>query len=112
MTEKQPMNYQTAGVDSEQKDQAMQLLGSWVKRSFDLRSGEVQLPLGYFANVIDVGNGMGIAVSTDGVGTKILVAEMNPVEIANGCNNADVLHHVSPSVIATVFRPGALLFSL
>jgi phosphoribosylformylglycinamidine cyclo-ligase len=76
MDQKQPLSYQTAGVDSGQKDQAMQLLGNWVTRSFALRPEEVQLPLGYFANVIDVGNGMGIALSTDGVGTKILVAQM------------------------------------
>jgi phosphoribosylformylglycinamidine cyclo-ligase len=76
MTNKEPMNYKKAGVDSGQKEDAMQLLGSWVERSFALRPGEVKLPLGYFANVIDVGHGMGIAVSTDGVGTKILVAEM------------------------------------
>ncbi|MDR1728736.1 MAG: phosphoribosylformylglycinamidine cyclo-ligase [Acidobacteriota bacterium] len=69
------MSYKTAGVDSGQKDQGMQRLGSWVERSFDLRPGEVKLPLGYFANVIDVG-GVGLAVSTDGVGTKIIVAEM------------------------------------
>jgi phosphoribosylformylglycinamidine cyclo-ligase len=76
MKKKPSLSYQTAGVDSGQKDQAMQRLGNWVERSFLLRPGEVQLPLGYFANVIDVGNGLGIAVSTDGVGTKILVAEM------------------------------------
>jgi phosphoribosylformylglycinamidine cyclo-ligase len=76
MTDKKPLSYQTAGVDSGQKDQAMQRLGNWVERSFSLRPGEVKLPLGYFANVIDVGDGMGIALSTDGVGTKLLVAQM------------------------------------
>jgi phosphoribosylformylglycinamidine cyclo-ligase len=76
MGKKQSLSYQAAGVDSGQKDQAMQRLGNWVERSFELRPSEVVLPLGYFANVIDVGNGLGIAVSTDGVGTKILVAEM------------------------------------
>jgi phosphoribosylformylglycinamidine cyclo-ligase len=74
--DKNPLSYQSAGVDSGQKDQAMQLLGRWVEKSFELRPAEVKLPLGYFANVIDVGNGLGIALSTDGVGTKILVAEM------------------------------------
>jgi phosphoribosylformylglycinamidine cyclo-ligase len=76
MTKKQPLSYQTSGVDSGQKDQAMQLLGNWVERSFELRPAEVQLPLGYFANVIDVGSGIGIALSTDGVGTKLLIAQM------------------------------------
>jgi phosphoribosylformylglycinamidine cyclo-ligase len=76
MTKNKPLSYQTAGVDSEKKDQAMQLLGNWIERSFAFRPGEVKLPLGYFANVIDVGNGMGIALSTDGVGTKLLLAQM------------------------------------
>jgi phosphoribosylformylglycinamidine cyclo-ligase len=35
----------------------------------------VRLPFGYFANVIDLG-GMGLAISTDGVGTKVLIAQM------------------------------------
>jgi phosphoribosylformylglycinamidine cyclo-ligase len=76
MNDKSLMSYKAAGVDSGQKDQAMERLGNWVERSFEIRPGEVKLPLGYFANVIDGGNGMGLAVSTDGVGTKILVAEM------------------------------------
>ncbi|MEJ2109958.1 MAG: phosphoribosylformylglycinamidine cyclo-ligase [Acidobacteriota bacterium] len=76
MTDNQPMNYQTAGVDSGRKDQAMQRLGTLIRSSFNLRPGEVKLPLGYFANVIDVGHGVGVAVSTDGVGTKLLIAEM------------------------------------
>jgi phosphoribosylformylglycinamidine cyclo-ligase len=76
MNDKPAMSYKAAGVDSGQKDQAMERLGDWVERSFEIRPGEVKLPLGYFANVIDGGNGMGLAVSTDGVGTKILVAEM------------------------------------
>jgi phosphoribosylformylglycinamidine cyclo-ligase len=76
MNDKSSMSYKAAGVDSGQKDQAMERLGNWVERSFEIRPGEVKLPLGYFANVIDGGNGMGLAVSTDGVGTKILVAEM------------------------------------
>jgi phosphoribosylformylglycinamidine cyclo-ligase len=73
-----PLTYTAAGVDSEKQEQAMPLLTYWIERSFALRpaDGRVVLPLGYFANVIDIGNGVGIALSTDGVGTKILVAEM------------------------------------
>jgi hypothetical protein len=33
MDKKQPLSYQAAGVDSGQKDQAMELLGNWVERS-------------------------------------------------------------------------------
>jgi phosphoribosylformylglycinamidine cyclo-ligase len=68
--------YKGAGVDTQQQDRIMHNLTYWVERTFDFRPNSVKLPLGYFANVIDVGNGLGIAVSTDGVGTKIIVAEM------------------------------------
>jgi len=68
--------YKEAGVDSAQQDRIMHNLTYWVERTFAFRPNTVKLPLGYFANVIDLGNGSGIAVSTDGVGTKIIVAEM------------------------------------
>lgn len=68
--------YKDAGVDTEQQDRIMHNLTYWVQRTFDFRPGSVKLPLGYFANVLDIGNGLGIAVSTDGVGTKIIVAQM------------------------------------
>lgn len=38
------------------------------------RRGRPALPNGFFANVLDLGNGQGLAISTDGVGTKLLVA--------------------------------------
>jgi phosphoribosylformylglycinamidine cyclo-ligase len=72
------LSYQSAGVNSEQLDSVMPRLVQWVERSFALRPGhgKVKLPLGYFANVIDLGHGVGLALSTDGVGTKLLVAQM------------------------------------
>jgi phosphoribosylformylglycinamidine cyclo-ligase len=39
-------------------------------------SGRSVLPIGYFANVIEFAPGIGLALTTDGVGTKVLVAEM------------------------------------
>ncbi len=77
--ELQPMKdrtYKEAGVDSAQQDRIMHNLSYWVEQTFRFRPNTVKLPLGYFANVIDLGNGSGIAVSTDGVGTKILIAQM------------------------------------
>ncbi len=68
--------YKGAGVDSEQQDRIMPNLTYWVERTFENRPNTVKLPLGYFANVIDIGGGVGLALSTDGVGTKILVAEL------------------------------------
>ncbi len=44
--------------------------------SFRKEIGRAVLPIGYFANVIDIGDNKGIAFSTDGVGTKLKIAEM------------------------------------
>lgn len=70
------LTYKRAGVDSEQQDRIMHDLTYWVERTFENRPDSVKLPLGYFANVIDIGNGVGLALSTDGVGTKVLIAEL------------------------------------
>jgi len=53
------------------------LLG-WVNRTLAFRPGVGRpvLGIGYYANVLDLGGNLGLAISTDGVGTKILVAEL------------------------------------
>ncbi|HHT9124974.1 MAG TPA: phosphoribosylformylglycinamidine cyclo-ligase [Candidatus Brocadiia bacterium] len=70
--------YAEAGVDIVKEEIGLERLVGWVKKSFALRDkiGSAKLDIGYFANVIDIGSGMGLAISTDGVGTKILVAQM------------------------------------
>ena len=70
------LTYEKTGVDTAQQDRIMPNLTHWVERTFAFRPKSVLLPLGYFANVIDLGNNLGLALSTDGVGTKIIVAEM------------------------------------
>ncbi len=75
------LHYQNAGVDDEAESAGLQALAERVRRTFELAGeagapGSVLLDLGYFANVVQVAPGLGIAVSTDGVGTKLLVAEM------------------------------------
>ncbi len=64
---KNSLTYQAAGVDTEQEGRVLSLLGRWVEQTFRLRQGHgaVKLPLGYFANVIDLGNGMGLSLCTD-----------------------------------------------
>lgn len=39
------------------------------------QKGGVQLPIGYFANVISLGRNIGVAVTTDSAGTKALLAQ-------------------------------------
>jgi len=70
--------YAAAGVDSAAEEQGLKSLLGWVGKTLALRQGigASKLPIGYFAAVVDIGNDTGLAISTDGVGTKLLVAQM------------------------------------
>jgi phosphoribosylformylglycinamidine cyclo-ligase len=72
------LTYQQAGVDSAQASAGLQGLLHWVRQTHAFRrdTGAVRLPIGYYANVIDIGHGTGLAISTDGVGSKLLVAQL------------------------------------
>jgi phosphoribosylformylglycinamidine cyclo-ligase len=68
--------HKAAGVDIAEADAGLnnivsRIVGTWPKSGF----GAVQLPIGYFANVIDIG-GTGLAITTDGVGSKAMIADM------------------------------------
>jgi phosphoribosylformylglycinamidine cyclo-ligase len=69
--------YKAAGVDTDEADVGLKRLTSRIKKTWPPRGalGEVQLDIGYFANVVDFG-GMGVAICTDGVGSKALIAKM------------------------------------
>jgi phosphoribosylformylglycinamidine cyclo-ligase len=70
--------YRDSGVDTRAAANGLARLGIHVQKTLTYRDGLPGRPirgLGYYANVLDVGGGLGIAVSTDGVGTKLLVAE-------------------------------------
>ncbi|MCI0411524.1 phosphoribosylformylglycinamidine cyclo-ligase [bacterium] len=72
------LDYKSAGVDAQKKEDSLSRLLEHVTRTFSLNLCRPLLPIGYFANVIDLrplGYPLGIAFSTDGVGTKLLVAE-------------------------------------
>ncbi|MBI3079533.1 MAG: phosphoribosylformylglycinamidine cyclo-ligase [Deltaproteobacteria bacterium] len=70
--------YAQAGVDSAQEEHGLRRLVRQIEASFALRPdvGAPRLKVGYFANVLDLGGNRGLAISTDGVGTKLLVAQM------------------------------------
>jgi phosphoribosylformylglycinamidine cyclo-ligase len=73
------ITYSRAGVETDLKESLMKGLLRHVTGTFDLRKGlpgRPLLSLRHFANVLDLGGGKGLAISTDGVGTKMLVAEM------------------------------------
>ncbi len=70
--------YAKTGVDVTLAGSALGRLSGHINRAMGLRKGRAGHPirgLGYYANVLDLGNNLGLAVSTDGVGTKLMIAE-------------------------------------
>ncbi len=70
-----PLTYGAVGVDTHGEEDSLRELGKWVEKTFALSTAAPLLPLGYFANVLKLSPELGLAISTDGVGTKILVAQ-------------------------------------
>lgn len=67
--------YKETGVDTAEADAGLnhiirRVQGTWPKRG----PGRVVLPIGFFANVIEM-DGVGIALCTDGVGSKTIIAK-------------------------------------
>jgi len=76
LTDQRSETYQQAGVDTAEADAGLENIIARVKRTWPTAGlGRVVLPIGYFANVIDMG-GIGLALCTDGVGSKTVIAEM------------------------------------
>lgn len=70
--------YAAAGVDTEREEVALHRLVEEIRATWPERPGigSVKLPVGYFANVVEAGPGLGLALTADGVGTKVLIAQM------------------------------------
>src|SRR6266566_4055184 len=69
--------YRDSGVDTDEADIGLARLIKRITQTWPPRGslGGVQLPIGYFANVIDIG-GIGLAICTDGVGSKVIIAQL------------------------------------
>ena len=75
-----PAGYKAAGVDTAEADAGLRnivarITATWPPGGPGGGLGAVQLPIGYFANVIDIG-GIGLGICTDGVGSKAIVAQL------------------------------------
>jgi phosphoribosylformylglycinamidine cyclo-ligase len=73
------LDYRSAGVlDNTQL--GLSALLRWVDKTTAFRregqAGRRVVDVGYFASVVDIGHGLGLALCTDGVGSKVLIAEM------------------------------------
>lgn len=71
------MTYARAGVNIEMETMAVKGMIKWLSKTFKFREnkiGKVMHEIGSFANLIDMGE-FALAMSTDGVGSKVLVAE-------------------------------------
>ena len=73
-----PLTYADAGVDQAREARALRGLVGWLAKANELREGVGQsvLPSGHYATVVDIGHNVGLALSADGVGTKVLVAQL------------------------------------
>jgi phosphoribosylformylglycinamidine cyclo-ligase len=69
--------HKTAGVDIDAAEAGLQQIIANIKQTWPAPGslGAVKLDIGYFANVIDIG-GIGLAICTDGVGSKTIIAQM------------------------------------
>jgi len=68
----EPMTYQAAGVDVRGEPEALRRLAAILRPTADFLSvGKLTLGIGYFAAVVQLTEEIAIAISTDGVGTKV-----------------------------------------
>jgi phosphoribosylformylglycinamidine cyclo-ligase len=69
--------YRGSGVDADEAEAGLRRLADKITRNWPPHGtfGAVQLDIGYFANVIDIG-GVGLAICADGVGSKAIIARM------------------------------------
>src|SRR5213595_1755696 len=68
--------YRESGVDIAEADSGLNRIIARVQKTWPKHGmGRVVLPIGYFANVVEV-DGIGMALCTDGVGSKTIIADM------------------------------------
>src|SRR2546430_3642316 len=68
--------YRESGVDTAEADAGLSRISARVQRTWPAAGlGRVGLPIGSFPNVIEL-DGIGLALCTDGVGSKTMIADM------------------------------------
>jgi len=75
----QDFSYQEAGVNITKEEKSLKIFLNYITKTFPFISqgpGQVLSSMGYFANIIKITEALFLAVSADGVGTKVLIAQM------------------------------------
>jgi phosphoribosylformylglycinamidine cyclo-ligase len=68
--------YKEAGIDTAEADAGLDRLVRRIQETWPQQGvGRVLLPVGYFANVIAMTDDVGLALCTDGVGSKTIIAD-------------------------------------
>src|SRR5215831_13910692 len=79
MANDRALSYFNTGVLDNSQLGLSALLG-WVNKTAAFRregqEGRRLVDVGFFASVVDIGHDLGLALCTDGVGSKVLIAEM------------------------------------
>ncbi len=65
--------YSKAGVNISEEEKSIKAIASALEKT--LKNRPVLQDIGTFANLVDIGNDRALAMSTDGVGSKVLVAQ-------------------------------------
>lgn len=70
--------YKDSGVDIEKEDEALRCVVEWCSKTFSLRRdiGNPIIPIAHFAGIVKLSNELGLAIKTDGVGTKVFIAQL------------------------------------
>ncbi|MDD9820883.1 MAG: phosphoribosylformylglycinamidine cyclo-ligase [Nitrospira sp.] len=78
MSDASPDAYRESGVDTTLAVTSLAGLTERFRKTWTIPTGQpgnVRLPFGLFANVIEIGHNQGIAMTADGVGSKVLIAQ-------------------------------------
>jgi phosphoribosylformylglycinamidine cyclo-ligase len=78
MSHKTRLTYAKSGVDMRKEDIAMERIKPLFKKTFEYRRGvgKCVMEIGHFAGLIQLNQHQALAIKTDGVGTKVFIAEM------------------------------------
>ncbi|MGP3668252.1 MAG: phosphoribosylformylglycinamidine cyclo-ligase [Candidatus Bathyarchaeota archaeon] len=73
-----PKTYRNAGVDVEEEDKALKSMLEWCSKTFNFKTGigKPAIPIGHFAGVVKFLGKYGLALKTDGVGSKVFIAQL------------------------------------